>query len=98
MIRTLLLTVFLALTSVQVMADHHQSSEKVVFVKGMVCAFCAQGIERRFTKEPEIEAIKVELEQHRVTLNFKAGKMMDDERIASILKAAGYTVDDTRTN
>lgn len=96
----LLILVFFSLLSFNSFADHHggESTEKVVFVKGMVCAFCAQGIEKRFTKEPEIEAIKVELEQHRVTLNFRPGKMMDDERIASLLQAAGYSVDESRTH
>lgn len=74
-----------------------KSQEKVVFVKGMVCAFCAQGIEKRFSKEPEIDKILVELEKHRVTLNFKEGQSMDDQKIASILEAAGYTVDESRT-
>ncbi len=74
-----------------------EAQEKTVFVKGMVCAFCAQGIERRFSGEPEIENIAVDLSNHQVTLRFKPGQRMDDQRIASLLKAAGYSVDAQRT-
>ena len=30
-------------------------------VKGMVCAFCATGIEKTFRKQPEVESVKVDL-------------------------------------
>jgi periplasmic mercuric ion binding protein len=74
------------------------SNEQTVFVKGMVCAFCAQGIEKSFMKEPEIEKISVRLEEHKVTLTYKEGQKMESAKIASLLEASGYSVDETRTN
>ncbi len=64
--------------------------ELKVGVKGMVCAFCAQGIEKSFKKQPEIEKIKVSLENKYVLLTFKDGKSMPNEKIAAMLKDAGY--------
>ena len=32
-------------------------------VNGMVCAFCATGIEKTFRKQPEVNTVKVDLAQ-----------------------------------
>ena len=61
-----------------------------VGVKGMVCAFCAQGIEKNFLKQPEVSKVEVSLEKKYVKLKFKEGKSLDKEKIISILKDAGY--------
>ncbi len=82
----------------QVQAAEAEVTEKTVFVKGMVCAFCAQGIERQFSDQPELEGINVDLPNHKVVLKFKPGQSMSDETIASLLEAAGYSVDASRTN
>lgn len=76
--------------------ESNEASEQVIYVKGMVCAFCAQGIERRFKGEPEISNINVELSDHKVTLSFNPGMSMDEKRIEKLLKAAGYSVDRER--
>ena len=39
-----------------------------VGVKGMVCAFCAQGIEKNFLKQPEVSKVEVSLENKFVKL------------------------------
>lgn len=61
-----------------------------VGVKGMVCAFCAQGIEKNFLKQPEVSKIEVSLENKYVKLKFKEGQSLSQEKIATILKDAGY--------
>lgn len=61
-----------------------------VGVKGMVCAFCAQGIEKNFLKQPEVSRVEVSLENKYVKLFFKEGKTLDKEKIEKILKEAGY--------
>ncbi len=61
-------------------------------VKGMVCAFCAQGIEKKFKALPEISKVKVNLESKRVDLDTTAGKDVSDESITKIITAAGYDV------
>ena len=61
-----------------------------VGVKGMVCAFCAQGIEKNFMKLPEISKVEVSLENKFVILKFKDGQSLSKEKIAEVLKEAGY--------
>lgn len=67
-----------------------QPQEIKIGVKGMVCAFCAQGIEKNFLKQPEISKVEVSLENKYVKLFFKDGKTLEKEKIAKILKEAGY--------
>lgn len=64
--------------------------ELKVGVKGMVCAFCAQGIEKKFKAQSEVEKVEVSLENKFVKLNFKDGKRLPKEKITEILKDAGY--------
>ena len=64
----------------------------VVQVKGMVCAFCAQGIEKKFKAESEVSTVKVSLETKRVDLETKDGKEISDEKIKKIVTDAGYEV------
>jgi copper chaperone CopZ len=66
------------------------ATEIKVGVKGMVCAFCAQGIEKKFNAQNEIANVKVSLENKWVILKFKEGKKLSNEKIAEILKDAGY--------
>lgn len=61
-------------------------------VQGMVCAFCAQGIEKKFGDEPAVAKTLVNLDDHLVTLQFKAKHQLSDQRITEILSDAGFTV------
>ena len=64
-----------------------------VTVKGMVCAFCAQGITKKFSADPAVSHVDVSLEKHRVTLALKDNQTIADEKITGVLKDAGYTVE-----
>jgi copper chaperone CopZ len=66
------------------------AKEIKVPVKGMVCAFCAQGIKKKFKAMPEIQDVKVKLESGEVTLITKDGRDIDDAVIAKTLDDAGY--------
>ncbi|AZZ37292.1 heavy metal transporter [Bdellovibrio sp. qaytius] len=61
-----------------------------VGVKGMVCAFCAQGIEKKFLGQKEVAKVEVSLENKFVKLTFKDGQSLPKEKIAEVLKEAGY--------
>lgn len=63
-----------------------------VQVKGMVCAFCAQGIEKKFKTLPETESIKVSLQTKIVDIDTKEGKDIPDDQIKKIITEAGYDV------
>lgn len=69
------------------------ASEKTVKVKGMVCAFCAQGIEKKFKAESGVEKVEVNLGKKFVKLQFTDGKELSNEKISAILKDAGYDAD-----
>lgn len=66
------------------------SEELKVGVKGMVCAFCAQGIEKKLIVQPEVAKVEVSLANKFVKINFKDGQRLSNEKIAELLKDAGY--------
>ena len=61
-------------------------------VNGMVCAFCATGLEKTFKKQPEVNSVKVDLEKKLVTINTKQGQTINDARITEAITYAGYSV------
>ena len=61
-------------------------------VNGMVCGFCATGIEKTFRAQPEVKTVDVDLENKLVTIQTQAGKKMDDAKIKKLLGDAGYSV------
>ncbi|MGA8515447.1 MAG: heavy-metal-associated domain-containing protein [Burkholderiaceae bacterium] len=63
-----------------------------VTVNGMVCAFCAQGIEKRLIKLPTTKAVFVDLKQRIVAVEAKEGQKPDDKIISAEITEAGYDV------
>lgn len=61
-------------------------------VNGMVCAFCAQGIEKRLSKMPETKAVLVDLKQRFVVVEPNDGMKLDEKLIIAEIKDAGYDV------
>jgi copper chaperone CopZ len=61
-------------------------------VNGLVCAFCAQGIEKKLKKFPATTEVVVNLEQRLVVVALKDGKDISDEDLRKALQDAGYTV------
>jgi mercuric ion binding protein len=61
-------------------------------VNGMVCAFCATGIEKTFKSQAEVKKIDVDLKNRLVTIDTKDGQTMSDTKITQLLKNSGYTV------
>jgi mercuric ion binding protein len=69
------------------------AKEVSVTVKGMVCGFCAQGIEKKLKALPEVAAVDVSLEKKIVKISTKENKDITDATINGILKEAGYNVE-----
>ncbi len=63
-----------------------------ITVNGMVCAFCAQGIEKRLTALPQTKVVYVNLKQKLVVAEAKAGQSFDSEKLTAEIKDAGYDV------
>ena len=61
-------------------------------VNGMVCAFCAQGIEKRLSKLPATKAVYVDLKQKIVAVEAKDGQTLDAKTITAEIVDAGYDV------
>jgi copper chaperone CopZ len=61
-------------------------------VNGMVCGFCATGIEKTFRAQPEVKTVKVDLDNKLVTVSTKEGKTIDDAKLKKLISNAGYSV------
>lgn len=61
-------------------------------VNGMVCAFCATGIEKTFRKQPEVATVHVDLPRKLVTIQTKPGKTLSDSKVKEIVTYSGYTM------
>jgi len=61
-------------------------------VNGMVCAFCAQGIEKSLMKMPQTKAVFVDLKRKVVVVEAKDGQTLDSQKISAEIKDAGYDV------
>jgi cation transport ATPase len=61
-------------------------------VKGMVCAFCAQGIEARLKKNQASKDIYVNLKNRVVAVELKEGQTYSLESFKADIEESGYTV------
>jgi copper chaperone CopZ len=61
-------------------------------VNGMVCGFCATGIEKTFKARPEVKTVTVDLEKKLVTVTTKEGQTIDDAKLKKLIANAGYSV------
>ena len=61
-------------------------------VNGLVCAFCAQGIEKKLRKLPATADVVVSLEQRLVAVALKDGQDVPDADLRKAMTDAGYTV------
>jgi copper chaperone CopZ len=61
-------------------------------VNGLVCAFCAQGIEKKLRKLPATADVVVSLEQRLVAVAIKDGQDISDADLRKALTDAGYKV------
>lgn len=61
-------------------------------VNGLVCAFCAQGIEKTFRKNPAVTDVVVSLEDRLVAVELTPGKDISDQELRTALSDSGYDV------
>ena len=82
-----LLSLFLVLISFNGMA-----SVVKIKVSGMVCSMCAQGIQKKFSKDSAVKGLTVNMDEKVVTLEIHEGKEVSDETIKNLISEAGYHV------
>ena len=61
-------------------------------VNGMVCAFCAQGIEAKLRELPETKDVYVNLSRKIVAVEAKQGATISTDTVREVVKDAGYEV------
>lgn len=61
-------------------------------VNGLVCAFCAQGIQKTLKAFPAAEEVYVSLENRIVAVRLKDGSDIDDATLRKAIVDSGYTV------
>jgi copper chaperone CopZ len=61
-------------------------------VNGMVCAFCAQGIEATLMQLPTTKSVFVDLKKKIVAVEAKDGQTLDHKAISAAIVDAGYDV------
>lgn len=61
-------------------------------VNGMVCAFCAQGIEKKLRAQAATKDLYVSLENKVVAVELKPGQDINDDAMKQIITDAGYAV------
>ena len=71
-----------------------QSQIAIVSVKGMVCDFCARGIEKTFRKDKTIQKINVDLSRGKVILAYSMDKAIVREEISHNILINGQNMTD----
>lgn len=65
---------------------------KIIKVNGMVCAFCAQGIEASLKGLPATEDVYINLDKHIVAVDLKGIDSITNARLKELIVDAGYDV------
>lgn len=87
MMKSILSVVALMLASA---AAHPGTIEMKVY--GLVCGFCAQGIEKTLRKNPATQDVVVSLEHKLVAIATRDGTDIADDELTKALTDAGYDV------
>ena len=68
-----------------------------VTVNGMVCSFCAQGIEKSLLKMDSTKAVLVDLKNKVVVVEPKEGKTLNEKEVRQEIIDSGYDVVNVET-
>jgi copper chaperone CopZ len=85
-------TVILVLGTAALGTDAQAATAIKANVNGMVCAFCAQGIEKRLMKLGATKEVFVDLKKRVVAVEAKEGETLDIKLVTSEIVDAGYDV------
>jgi periplasmic mercuric ion binding protein len=86
-------TILVLATSMNLITSSALAEEKAVLqVSGVVCSFCAQGIQKRLEQTGAVKTVNVDLDKHEVSLEFIKNKTLSGTEIGSLLESAGYNL------
>ena len=92
LLRAAVLLSALSLAGTAAQAQSPAPASLTLQVNGMVCAFCAQGIEKRLKAMPETGELFIDLRNKVVAVQPRPGQTLDAQRVASEVREAGYDV------
>lgn len=85
-------SLILAAAGLLFMASAQATTTTKITVNGMVCAFCAQGIEKKLTAMPQTRAVYVDLGEKIVAVEAREGQTIDVDKVRAEIQDAGYDV------
>ncbi len=71
----------------------HASQRVTISVKGMVCDFCAQSLEKTLKRHASVECVDIDLVDSRVTIGLHENEDLDDSAIEKLINSSGYYAD-----
>ena len=86
------LAIALALSAWSASAQTVAPSTIKAEVNGMVCAFCAQGIEKKIKAMPQTKDVLVNLDKRLVAVEMKPGQTVTHDKIKAAITDSGYDV------
>ena len=75
-----------------------QASTINLKVNGLVCSFCAQGLEKTFKALPQTTAVYVSLEKHLVMISVKPDQDISNDQLKKAITSSGFTLVDIQRN
>ena len=90
--KTTVAAITLLLTALSTGAQTPPPSTIKAEVNGMVCAFCAQGIEKKMKAMPQARDVFVNLDKRLVAVEMKPGQTVSHDKIKAVIADSGYDV------
>lgn len=82
----------IAITTLLFTSVTAQAKTIEITVDGLVCAFCAQGIEKKMKAQAATDKVFVSLEKKIVAVSLKDGQDIADDKLKTEITDAGYVV------
>lgn len=90
--KSIVIAIALSLSGFSVSAQTSAASTIKAEVNGMVCAFCAQGIEKKIKAMPQAGDVYVNLDKRLVAVELKPGQTVAHDKIKAAIEDSGYDV------
>jgi cation transport ATPase len=90
--KSIVAAITLSLASLSASAQTSAPSTIKAEVNGMVCAFCAQGIEKKMKAMPQASDVYVNLDKRLVAVQMKPGQTVSHDKIKAAIADSGYDV------
>ncbi len=90
--KSIVAAITLSLASLSASAQTSAPSTIKAEVNGMVCAFCAQGIEKKMKAMPQASDVYVNLDKRLVAVEMKPGQTVAHDKIKAAIADSGYDV------